>query len=318
MTVQPEISICIPAYRNVTFVRRLLDSIAQQTFSNYEIIVSDDSPDDSIARLLPDYAFGEKIIYVKNTPSLGTPANWNAAISHARGKWIKIMHHDDWLNGADALQVFYDATIAHSDASFFFAAFQNVVQDTGRKYIVRCNFFDRVFLKMSLLHLFKRVYVGNPSCTLVRRDANILYDTRFKFVVDFEYYIRFIRTMKHYRYIDKILLNIGFHDEQVTRYTFLVAEVQIPENCLLLEKFGAGILRNPFVYDYYWRMLRNLGVRSLEDIRKHYQGELPSIFVKMLRFQCRFSLQVLRKGVLSKLLMSFSYCLSLFQGVRSR
>ena len=38
------ISICIPAYKRSDFVKRLLNSIAIQTFKNFEVIVSDDTP----------------------------------------------------------------------------------------------------------------------------------------------------------------------------------------------------------------------------------------------------------------------------------
>ena len=48
----PFISICIPAYKNTTYVGRLLDSISEQTFTDYEVVVTDDSPDDSVKNFL--------------------------------------------------------------------------------------------------------------------------------------------------------------------------------------------------------------------------------------------------------------------------
>lgn len=312
MNKQVDISICIPAYKNIPFLTRLLDSIAQQSFSNYEVIITDDTPDDSVSDLIKTYNAHFPIHYYHNTPSLGTPENWNEAIRKASGKWIKLMHNDDYFTGNDALARFHAATIRNPECSFFFAAFQNRTEKTGATEVVTCNFFDRLFLRMSPLHLFKRVYVGNPSCTLVRREAGIFYDNRFKFVVDFEYYIRCIRQLKRYQYIDEVLLNIGFHDEQVTEYTFGVAAVQIPENFILIGKMGQRIILNPFVYDYYWRMFRNLGIRTEEQVKQYYTGEIPSVLRKMLHFQSSFSSQILKKGVISKMLMSASYVSSLF------
>ena len=48
------ISICIPTYKSGTKLERLLDSIKIQTFSDYEVVVSDDSPDDSMKKIIDE------------------------------------------------------------------------------------------------------------------------------------------------------------------------------------------------------------------------------------------------------------------------
>lgn len=308
-----EISICIPAYKNTAHLQRLLDSIAMQTYRDFEIVITDDSPDDSVKLLAETYSISQPLHYFKNQSRLGTPENWNESVRRARGNWIKLMHNDDWFTSPASLQRFYDTTLAYPQYAFFFSAFQNIIENTGNKQVVTCNGFDLFFLRLSAFHLFKRVYVGNPSCTLIRRDIDLFYDNRFKFVVDFEFYIRCFRKLGGYRYIDEILLNIGFHDEQVTKYTFRVPEVQIPENLIMLEKFGTGILKNPVVYDYYWRMFRNLSIRSEDQARQYYSGNIPPPLKQMIRFQSGLSPRLLKVGIFSKLLMSFHYFLSLFK-----
>ena len=307
-----EISVCIPVYKKVDFLRRLLDSLAIQTFGDYEIIITDDSPDDSIENLVNQYSFQQPLKYVRNRPALGTPENWNEAARHATGSWIKMMHNDDWFASEHSLQRFYYHAQNSRECKFFFSAFQNVVAGTGSSEVVRCDIFDRLFLKISPLHLFRKVYVGNPSCTLIRSGTGLEYDRRFKFVVDFEYYIRCFRNLKKYYYIDEVLIKVGLHEDQVTKYTFLVPEVQIPENFLLLEKLGTKILRNPFVYDYYWRLFRNLNIRSEEELKRYHPGRVFPSLQRMIRSQSRISSRVLKRGVLSKFFMSISYLANLF------
>src|SRR4051812_42190862 len=94
----PFISICIPAYKRVAYLQQLLESIAAQTFKDFEVIVTDDSNDDSVRRLADGFSDKLKIKYFKNEVPLGSPGNWNAAVQHATGKWIKIMHDDDWFS----------------------------------------------------------------------------------------------------------------------------------------------------------------------------------------------------------------------------
>lgn len=312
MDSTPAISICIPAYKNTNYLKRLLDSIAEQTFTDYEVVVTDDSPDDTVKDFLQHYDKIKSIKHFKNSPALGTPENWNEGIRRARGTWIKLMHDDDWFTHANALQVFYNTAQQNPYCKFFFSGFQNVTQETGEVEVVKCSFLDLLILKHSPLNLFKKVYIGNPSCTFIRRDVGLFYDKDFKFVVDFEYYIRLIQRFGKYRYIDNVLLNIGFNKEQVTKYTFLVPAVQIPENLLLLNKLGVQILRNVLVYDYYWRMFRNLKVRSVAEVRKYYEGTIPSVIINLLSFQTKVPLSILKIGLLSKILMACSYVGSLF------
>src|SRR5688572_1955014 len=151
-----EISICIPVYKKVDFLKRLLASVKIQTFQDYEIVITDDTPDDSIQNLVKQFSFKQPVKYVKNSPALGTPENWNEAVRHGSGKWIKMMHNDDWFASENSLQRFHDYTEENQDCSFFFSAFQNITEGTGISQTVKCNFFDRFFLKMSSLHLFKK------------------------------------------------------------------------------------------------------------------------------------------------------------------
>jgi len=308
----PFFSICIPAYKNTDYLKRLLDSIAIQTYSDFEVVVTDDSPDATVVDFINNYSAEFPIQYFKNNPVLGTPENWNEGIRRAKGKWIKMMHDDDWFASSTALQVFYDATNKHPDVPFFFAAFQNITQETGAIEQVFCSKIDLLMLKWSPLHLFKKVYVGNPSCTLVLRDVHQFYDSNYKFVVDFEYYIRLIKSFKRYHYIDHLLINVGFNALQVTKYTFKVAAVQVPENLSLVNKLGPGILRNLLVYDYYWRMWRNLGVRGAADCQKFYSPPIPQILINMMNQQALVPLNVLKIGLVSKCLMFLSYLGSWF------
>ena len=307
----PFISICIPAYKNVGYLKRLLDSIDLQNFRDFEVVMSDDSPDDAVRNLTATYENSFSITYIKHSPSLGTPENWNAAMKAAKGQWIKIMHDDDWFTDGDALKKFHQAIVAHPNIDFFFSAFRNVELEGGQSYEVRCSWWDLFILKRSPLHLFKKVYIGNPSCTMIRNKHIPLYDNRMKFVVDFEYYIRCIQSGMQWRYLDEVLLNIGFHSEQVTKYTFQVAAVQIPENHLLIRTMGAGILKNVIVFDYYWRMYRNLGLRTKEAVLALDPSPLHPIVSAMLYWQGKIPRGLLKIGMVSKLFMGTLYVLCL-------
>jgi glycosyltransferase involved in cell wall biosynthesis len=122
----PFISICIPAYKRPDFLKRLLDSIAVQTFRDFEVIMTDDSPDGSVAQLVKEYESSFHVHYHKNPTPLGSPGNWNAALSLAKGQWIKMMHDDDWFADAGSLAEFADTAKHNKNKSFIFSGFTEV------------------------------------------------------------------------------------------------------------------------------------------------------------------------------------------------
>lgn len=307
----PYISICIPAYKRVDYLRRLLDSIVVQKFRDFEVVISDDSDDNSVKDLVNEYNSHFEIKYFHNEVAMGTPENWNCAIRKASGKWIKIMHDDDWFANDQALQVLNDATIYNPDYLFFFSSYYNVSGEVSQ--LVKLNRFHQYLLRKNPLNLFKYNMIGNPSCTLVSREVNILYDKRFKWVVDFEFYMRFLNRFKKAFYIDKPLIKVGIHDQQVTSYTFRKPEVEIPENHLMVENIGPQMLRNIFVYDYYWRLYRNLNVRQMTDVTAYHQNPIHPLLQQMIASQNKYPISWLRKGWISKPIMLYNYCKSWFK-----
>jgi glycosyltransferase involved in cell wall biosynthesis len=308
MKLSPLVSICIPAYQHIDYLERLLNSIFIQTFKDFEVVITDDSLDDNVKILLKKFTSNFKIYYYKNEVALGTPENWNEAIRKANGDWIKLMHNDDWFATNDALQTFYDAIQQNPSTDFFFSAFQNVEVNSGTKQVVRMSFADKLFFKSNPYHLLKKVYIGNPSCTIVRKKLNIWYDKRYKFIVDFDYYIRVIQQTKMPVYIDKILLNIGFHNEQVTTYTKYNPAVQIPENIIFLNEQKKDILKNVVVFDYYWRLMRNLKINSEEKLMSFLKNIKPkSAIIFIINFQKKVPASLLEKGFVSKFFMFIAY-----------
>ena len=306
------ISICIPSYQRISYLERLLDSIAIQSYKNFEVVITDDSPDNSIEELLRKNKSIANVRYFKNKTALGTPENWNEAIRNANGAWIKLMHDDDWFANENSLQEFYEATLKYPNCSFIFSAYNNVA-DNKKPQPVFLNPIGKYLLQQNPLNIFKRQYVGNPSCTLIKKEVELLYDNQFKWVVDFEYYIRCLQKVKTFYYIDKALINVGINDTQVTQYSFRNPEIEIRENQLMIEKMGAGILRNIFVYDHYWRLYRNLGIRNANDISTYYSKPIHPLLLQMIAFQQMVPTSFLKIGIFSKLFMSGSFLISLFK-----
>jgi glycosyltransferase involved in cell wall biosynthesis len=221
------ISICIPAYKRIKYLNRLLDSIERQSYKNFEVIVSDDSDDDSVLNLVNAFKSKYTIQYYSNSPSLGTPANWNSAISKAKGDWIKIMHDDDWFSTKDSLQKFIDATL--KGPKFIYSSYSNYIETEDRFNLIRHNKAQLNHILSQPMLLLSENIIGPPSVTLFHKSILEQYDERMKWRVDLEYYIRVLLKEKKIYYLQDNLINVGVSESQVTNYCINVPKVEIPE-----------------------------------------------------------------------------------------
>jgi len=89
------ISAVIPAYNAEQFIRRTIDSVLAQTYTDYEIIVIDDGSTDNTAEVVKSYGSKVRYFYQQNS---GDGAARNAGIYAAKGEWVAFLDHDDeWL-----------------------------------------------------------------------------------------------------------------------------------------------------------------------------------------------------------------------------
>jgi glycosyltransferase involved in cell wall biosynthesis len=305
------ISICIPAYKRISFLKRLLDSIDLQTYRQFEVIVTDDSPDDEVSDLCRSHALSAVIRYFKNEKQLGTPENWNESIRRAGGQWIKLMHDDDWFRDPSALNAYAEAVIKNPAGSFFFSEYTNIFLDQGGSpgVEVRLNRQWQKRLEQDPKTLLSSNRIGPPSVILHRNNSGIFYDSALKWLVDIDFYIRFLQHSKPIL-IAENLIAVGLGEEQVTKQVFRNQQVEIPENLYVLNKIGVRSLRNILVYDAYWRFIRNLEIRSLSQVTQSgYQGAVPAVIESMIRFQSSIPKSVLGTGLFSKFFMLAHYAI---------
>lgn len=326
----PFISVCVPAYKNPAYLRRLLDSLTIQGVRNFEVIITDDSPDQSVQDLIGLYSEKLTIRYFKNLTPLGTPENWNEAIRQAKGEWIKLMHDDDWFSLDTSLQEYVDAIKQNPRIDFFFSAYNNVAIDTkieiaaikpniqAQNHLIpefqdRDNLIKKADrfrirqLKQNSVTLLSKNIIGPPSVVIHKSDQKYNYDKNLKWLVDMDFYMRYLEN-HDVAYIDKALVNIGLSEEQVTKSSSLVREVEIPEHFRILEKTGIQSLKNLLVYDAWWRLIRNLEIRDVNEIKiAGYQGNIPLTIINLIQFQQKIPFAVLRFGPASKSLMMVSY-----------
>jgi hypothetical protein len=216
------------------------------------------------------------------------------------------MHHVDWFVDEHSLEEFIKAV--QPGVSFLFSAYNRVADATGKVEVIINRASQVAAIVEEPLRLFSGNIIGHPSTTMIKNERAEWYDSQLSWVVDFEFYIRCLREDKNIAFIDWPLVNIGMNASQLTKQLFGKREIELFENLYLLKKFGAGILKNIRVYDYYWRSFRNLGIRSIADVAPYKKGlPMPPALTSMLNFQRRLPLKLLRFGPASKIGMGLSF-----------
>jgi glycosyltransferase involved in cell wall biosynthesis len=264
-----KVSICIPAYRQVDYLRATLRSIEEQDFQDYELIVSDDSPDDSVRELLAGFHFGDRLRYVRNTPALGSPENWNAAVRLARGDYVKIQHHDDHFMRPDALRRFVGLLDADPAADFGFAASLVRHVDSGLERVHRPGEQQLAALRADPCALFDGNCIGAPSATIVRNGLGIEYDRRMKWLVDVDYYYRVLMRNGRFAYAPEVLIGTPTNaTHQVTETCRDDARVEIGEAMLLYGKFTPQQRHHRLVQRGWEHLFRRFRMRKLADFER--------------------------------------------------
>jgi glycosyltransferase involved in cell wall biosynthesis len=93
----PVISIIVPVYKVEPYLRRCIESILAQTFSDIECILIDDGSPDNCSVICDEYAQKDGRIVVIHQENRGVSAARNAGLEAARGEWIGFVDSDDWI-----------------------------------------------------------------------------------------------------------------------------------------------------------------------------------------------------------------------------
>jgi Glycosyl transferase family 2 len=95
-TARPTLSVCIPVYNGAASIRRSIDSVLVQTYTDFECVVVDNNSDDATVERVQAYS-DPRIRIVRNRHNLGMVGNHNKCAQVARGRLIQFVHADDWL-----------------------------------------------------------------------------------------------------------------------------------------------------------------------------------------------------------------------------
>jgi len=98
-----KVSVCIPVYNCELYIKESIDSVLNQTFQDFELIILDNKSTDKTIEVVKEYK-DPRIKLFQNDSNIGMLGNWNKVMTYASGEYIKILPADDIIY-PDCLQL---------------------------------------------------------------------------------------------------------------------------------------------------------------------------------------------------------------------
>lgn len=189
------------------YLRQSIESILNQTFTNFEfIIINDGSTDRHIEDVIKSYDDGRIKYFCQSNK--GLPAALNNGLDKAGGKYIARMDSDD-ISHTDRLEKQYAFMESNPDVGVCGTLFKIFGQKSGVSLHPE---------NVTLLTLLKGCYIGHPT-VMMRKDIldqyNIRYDINFKSAQDYELWSRMVRVTKIKNIMD-VLLDYRFESNNIS------------------------------------------------------------------------------------------------------
>lgn len=197
MEISPLISVVIPAHCRIAahqrFLTEALESVARQTFRDFEVVLVDDRSPLDIEPLLKEVAGLPQVRLLRNPVNVGHACSRNLGVRKSRGALIAFLDHDDlWLPEKLARQLAVlkanpDAALVFCDLEFFGPHAHRLKLDQsgvpGRPsfcwFVARCN------------------YVVSATAVLVKKQALLdigLFDPRYTSCDDFDAWLKILMS----------------------------------------------------------------------------------------------------------------------------
>lgn len=273
----PKISVCLLAYNSANHIKTAVDSVLAQSFSDWEMLISDDASKDGTEQVITPYLSDPRIRYVRHERNLGQAGNWAYAFENTKAPFIATLHADDaWV--PETLALFQQAIAQSDHMDLIWGSWTRTtgalvpmahqpVPDKDRDWLGD-DILRHVFLSNSIL----------PSASAFRRDLLGLIGLphlSYGMMCDRDWWVRAAAAARMARSISQSLVLYRIHDESVTsNFTNdgrLVRELddfhtrlpellkKLPDRDTLIKNYELGIC------DFYFRLAISQKVAGFED-----------------------------------------------------
>lgn len=207
----PKVSVLMPIYKtNEKYLREAIESIINQTFTDFEFLILDDCPDDDREKIVKSYK-DKRIKYLKNECNLGITLSRNKLIDMSQGEYLAVFDHDD-ISLPTRLEKEVRYLEEHLDVG--------VVGTRSKNMIAKRTAFipiDNHDIKIALMGGNAIVHSSSMIRKSVLNDHNIRYEAGFSPAEDYALWCRLI-PYTNFHNLDEVLFHYRDHADNTSHH----------------------------------------------------------------------------------------------------
>lgn len=220
-----EFSIVVVTYNFEKIILECLEGIEQQTYKNFEVIISDDASSDKTVEICKKWKEKVKnkiaVTIVKSKINQGVTKNYNNALKLATKEWIKIVDGDDILK-KDALEKLNFFINNNLGARVIFSKAQIFYTDSSKNVDLKIIPENIDFYKKDKKEQFRELLEDNcivaPTVSIKNELLEDMgyFDEKYKMVEDYPFWIKLLKNNIKFYFLNEVIINYRKHSTSVS------------------------------------------------------------------------------------------------------
>lgn len=255
----PKVSVLVPLYNtNEIHLREMIESVLAQTFSDFELLLLNDSPDNQEIRSVVQSYGDDRIVYVENPHNMGISASRNRLLDMAKGEYLAIFDHDD-ICVPDRLELEVSYLDAHPEVGVCSGWLQKM---SNKKLLKMPEQNDDI--KDSLMFYCSVVHSASMIRKSVLTENGIRYEGNYSPAEDYMLWIRLLGVTMFYNYQKPLIFYRDHADNTTNRQKSKMQDKDRMIKCIAYKEYPYLLPKNKK------RVWINLfGVIPLIKVRAH-------------------------------------------------
>lgn len=216
----PKLSVIVPIYNSDKYLKKCLDSILGQSFTDFEIIAVNDGSFDNSVEILRNYQEEDSRIRIISQKNQGLSAARNTGLNHVLGEYVSFIDSDDWIDSNMFRDLIFDLESNESD---IVACNISIFKSDYDIKEFNKNSYSRVFNREEAMGI---IYTNNmltySACNKIYK-SHLFKNLRFTVGIiyeDIDFTYKLINLCKKVNYINKSYYYYRFTDNSILRRKF--------------------------------------------------------------------------------------------------
>ena len=287
----PSLSIIVPIYNVEPYLSRCIDSILEQTYTDFEVILVDDGSPDRCGEIIEEYAKKDMRIVTLHQENKGVSTARNAGLKIARGKYIGFVDPDDYVHEQCYQKMIFE--LEKTDADIVCCNWDFISEDGNVKEHVMSNVSGVMSRETFIGHIFDIPRtIGGSNCNklFLRDKIETLYDEKLCICEDNLFLMKYTLNIKKASVVNEALYHIFERANSAIRLDVSKLIYGLPVRYQIIQ-LAAGVsclLRSLAERDYLdscymiYLQLKNKNQSSSDIVKKYIIKYMSLNFVSVM------------------------------------